>query len=377
MPASLRLREITKSYGETATLRGLSLDVRAGEFISLVGPSGCGKSTLLRIIAGLAPQSSGDVEIDGQPVDHLPPGRRDIAMVFQSYALYPHLSVRDNIAMPLRMQRLPAPARLPLLGRFWPGQSARRATIRHDVEAAAELVEIGALLGRKPAALSGGQRQRVALARALVRKPQVFLMDEPLSNLDARLRVQMRAEITALHRRLGATFVYVTHDQVEAMTMSDRVAVMIGGEIVQCAAPATLYDDPQDLRVARFIGTPEIAVIGSDDLIQANPDFARHLPAAQVTQAAFRPEAVRLAATEAHLPVRAHVRRIEQLGPEALVFLTLDLSGAQLAARLPAAQARGLGEGAMTVWLPRVPPMLFDADGRRLRLRAPEVAHAE
>ena len=380
MTAAVELRNISKTFGETQTLRDVSLAIRPGEFISLVGPSGCGKSTLLRILAGLSPQSGGTVSIDGAPVDHLPPSRRDIAMVFQSYALYPHMSVRENIATPLRMRQLRAPARLPLVGRFWPGQNAARSAIATAVTDAARQVEIEALLDRKPAALSGGQRQRVALARAIVRHPRVFLMDEPLSNLDARLRVSMRAEIAALHRRLGATFVYVTHDQVEAMTMSDRVAMMIGGEIVQCDAPAELYDNPLDLRVARFIGTPEISVIGADQLAAANPAFVAHLPHHTPVSVAFRPEAVRLQASPGRLPVSARLERVEQLGPEMLAFLRMEPDGTRLTARIAAGRITLPAEGEMlTAWLPAAPPLLFDAAGARVRASASmprEIAHA-
>jgi len=366
MTAAVELQNISKTFGETQTLRDVCLSVRAGEFISLVGPSGCGKSTLLRILAGLAPQSGGSVSIDETAIDHLPASARDIAMVFQNYALYPHMTVRQNIATPLRMRRLPAPARLPGIGRFWPGQSSKRRDIDRAVVEAARLVEIEPMLDRKPAALSGGQRQRVALARAIVRRPRVFLMDEPLSNLDARLRVTMRAEIAALHRRLGATFIYVTHDQVEAMTMSDRVAVMMGGEIVQCAAPAELYQNPRDLRVARFIGSPEIATMGSDELAAANPSFAQWLPR-QPVLVAFRPEAVRLQPAPDHLPVAAVVERIEQLGPEVLLFLQLRDGNTALTARLAAGRARPWSERQpITVWLPLRNLLLFDAAGARL-----------
>lgn len=297
-------------------------------------------------------------------------------MVFQSYALYPHMTVRQNIATPLRMRHLPAFARLPGLGRYWPGQGPQRQSINDAVTAAARLVEIEPMLDRKPAALSGGQRQRVALARAIVRHPRVFLMDEPLSNLDARLRVTMRAEIAALHRRLGATFIYVTHDQVEAMTMSDRVAVMMGGEIVQCATPSELYDTPYDLRVARFIGSPEIATVSSDELIAANEAFARFLPRDPVT-VAFRPEAVSLEPLAHHSDVSAVLERVEQLGPEVLAFLRME-GGSRLTARVNAGRVAlpPLGQ-CLSVWLPKDRPMLFGANGQRLDLtRRTELADA-
>ncbi|MCM5553996.1 ABC transporter ATP-binding protein [Pleomorphomonas sp. NRK KF1] len=370
MSAAVEITAIEKRYGDTVSLRSASLSVRPGEFMTLVGPSGCGKSTLLRIIAGLAPQTSGEIAIGGEPVDHLPPKARDVAMVFQSYALYPHMTVAENIATPLRMRELPRGARLPLLGRLWPGVGERRARIRAAVTRAAEMVEIDGLLARRPATLSGGQRQRVALARAIVRHPRVFLMDEPLSNLDARLRVAMRGEITALHQKLGATFIYVTHDQVEAMTMSSRVAVMMDGGIVQCASPAELYADPRDLRVARFIGSPEINVLSVDALIAANAGFA---PLAAewkgAAHAAFRPEALRLVSDGPGLAIACRVERVEGLGHETLVFLRTEVGGHPLTARLQAgAFALFSGDSAVA----RLSPddvLLFDGAGQRLDRR--------
>ncbi len=259
-PQSLELRGIGKGFGQTEVLRGIDLTVRPGEFLSLVGMSGCGKSTLLRIIAGLETPDRGTVSIGGADVTGADPSDRNLAMVFQSYALYPHMSVRENIATPLRMRRLSGWARLPMIGRMIAGRAALD-DIDAAVEAAAGVLEIGALLERRPAELSGGQRQRVALARALVRDPAAILMVEPLSNLDAKLRAHMRAELSELHRRLGATFVYVTHDQVEAMTMSDRIALMIEGRIEQLGTPDELYRAPATLRVARFIGQPSINLL--------------------------------------------------------------------------------------------------------------------
>ena len=229
--AGVTIQAIDKSYGALAVLNGVDLEIADGEFVVLVGPSGCGKSTLLRIIAGLEQQSGGSILIDGKAVDKLHPSHRDIAMVFQSYALYPHLTVAENITVPLRMRRLSFAQRLPLLGRWIPGASEINAGISRDVNEAMETLAIAHLADRKPGQLSGGQRQRVAVGRAMVRQPQAFLMDEPLSNLDAELRVHMRAEITELHSRLATTFIYVTHDQAEAMTMADRIAVMICGRL--------------------------------------------------------------------------------------------------------------------------------------------------
>ncbi|MGL6212044.1 MAG: ABC transporter ATP-binding protein, partial [Paracoccaceae bacterium] len=246
----LELSGISKTFGTTRVLNDVSLSVKDGEFLTLVGASGCGKSTVLRVIAGLEPQDAGSVQIGGRSVDHLRPKQRNVAMVFQSYALYPHMTVAQNMSMPLVMQRMSLAQRLPGLGRLMPGRAAAMAGIAAEVDAVSRQLQIEALLGRKPAQLSGGQRQRVALGRAMVRHPDVFLMDEPLSNLDAKLRVHMRAELTELHRRLGVTFIYVTHDQVEAMTMSDRVALMDEGRIVHLGTPSELYHNPSDLRVA-------------------------------------------------------------------------------------------------------------------------------
>jgi len=270
---AVRIAGLGKRFGETQVLDGIDLDIAAGEFVTILGPSGCGKSTLLRIIAGLETESAGSVVIDGAPMKGLAPNERDIAMVFQSYALYPNLTVAENIAVPLRMRQLTPVQRLLGLA-----PRAVRRSIAAEVQSVAAMLRIESLLARKPAQLSGGQKQRVALARAMVRRPRVFLMDEPLSNLDAELRVHMRAEIAQLHRQLGATFLYVTHDQVEAMTMSDRVAVILGGRLQQVASPDALYRDPDTLAVAQFVGTPRINVLPGERL---------GLPAVQV---AIRPE---------------------------------------------------------------------------------------
>jgi multiple sugar transport system ATP-binding protein len=319
--AEIELRHIEKSYGETAVVKGVSLSIRDGEFLTLVGPSGCGKSTLLRIIAGLEAQDSGEVVVGGRCVDGKRPKERDVAMVFQSYALYPHLSVFDNLALPLRTRRLSFAQRLPFVGRALPGRGGIEKTIRADIEQAACMLDIGHLLHRKPGQLSGGQRQRVALGRAMVRHPAVFLMDEPLSNLDAKLRVQMRAEIIALHRRLGVTFVYVTHDQAEAMTMSDRVAVTMGGELLQVDRPERLYRDPQDLRVAEMIGSPKINVVSCAHWTSLGASLPPSVHA-NTAHLAFRPEAVGIAASgEGRL--NGVVASIENLGSD--IFLNVAL----------------------------------------------------
>ncbi len=259
--ADIKLKSITKSFGATTVLTGIDLDIVNGEFLTLVGPSGCGKSTLLRIIAGLEMQSSGDVEIDGTEVNRVRASKRDLAMVFQSYALYPHLTVRKNMITPLMLRDLSFWQRFPVVGHLMPGRKSKANRIDATVDETAATLQIEHLMHRKPGQLSGGQRQRVALGRAMVRKPVAFLMDEPLSNLDAALRVHMRAELAELHRSLSTTFVYVTHDQAEALTMSDRMAVMMDGQILQLGAPDEVYHNPIDLRVAEFVGSPKINLL--------------------------------------------------------------------------------------------------------------------
>ncbi|MDB5537157.1 MAG: transporter ATP-binding protein [Devosia sp.] len=241
--ATVQIRDVLKSYGTLEVIHGISLDIADGQFVALVGPSGCGKSTLLRMIAGLEEISGGDVEIGEMIVNDLPPKDRDIAMVFQNYALYPHMTVAQNMGFSLRMQGI------------------SKAEIRAKVERAAEILGLQQLLDRHPRHLSGGQRQRVAMGRAIVRAPQVFLFDEPLSNLDAKLRVQMRSEIKELHQRLQTTTVYVTHDQIEAMTLADRIVVLNAGRIEQVGSPLELYDTPETLFVAGFIGSPSMNLI--------------------------------------------------------------------------------------------------------------------
>ncbi|MCM5558975.1 ABC transporter ATP-binding protein [Pleomorphomonas sp. JP5] len=236
--ANVAIRSVNKYYGAFHALKEINIDIADGDFVVLVGPSGCGKSTLLRMIAGLEDISSGEVEIGGQVINDLLPQERDIAMVFQNYALYPHMTVAENMSFALRLARVPKPER------------------DAKVTRAAAILGLENLLDRRPAQLSGGQRQRVAMGRAIVRDPQVFLFDEPLSNLDAKLRVQMRAEIKELHERLGTTTIYVTHDQIEAMTMADRIVVMQNGEVAQVGAPLDLYDLPRKKFVAGFIGSP-------------------------------------------------------------------------------------------------------------------------
>ena len=236
----LHLNKVQKFFGDFEVLKSIDLEVKNGEFVVFVGPSGCGKSTLLRMIAGLDSTTSGDIIINGERVNDLPPVKRGIAMVFQSYALYPHMSVFENIAFPLRVERLP------------------EAKIREKVESVAKVLQLEHRLEQKPGLLSGGQRQRVAIGRAIVREPKIFLFDEPLSNLDAALRADMRIELSNLHRQLKATMIYVTHDQVEAMTMAERIVVLNAGTIAQVGAPLELYHKPQNIFVAGFIGNPKM-----------------------------------------------------------------------------------------------------------------------
>ncbi len=263
---TISLKNISKSFGSTEVLKNLNVDINEGEFLTLVGPSGCGKSTLLRIIAGLEKQTSGDVLIDGKNVNKIRASERDLAMVFQSYALYPHLTVRRNLETPLRLRDYNTFERLPLIGHFSSTKKNKTESINQLVNKTSETLKISELLDRKPGQLSGGQRQRVALGRAMVREPVAFLMDEPLSNLDAALRVHMRSELSELHNSLNTTFVYVTHDQAEALTMSSRMAVMIDGNLLQLDTPQEVYDNPSSLSVAQFVGSPKINIFrGSSD----------------------------------------------------------------------------------------------------------------
>ncbi|MDQ2780887.1 MAG: sn-glycerol-3-phosphate ABC transporter ATP-binding protein UgpC, partial [Pseudomonadota bacterium] len=282
--ADLALRAVAKRYGPVQVIHGIDLAIRHGEFVVFVGPSGCGKSTLLRMIAGLEPISGGEVQIAGQRVNELPPRHRDIAMVFQDYALYPHKTLYENMAFGLRLRKTPEEA------------------IRQRVDAAAKLLRIDHMLERRPAALSGGQRQRVAIGRAIVREPKVFLFDEPLSNLDAQLRNEMRSEIKRLHQRLGATIVYVTHDQTEAMTLADRIAVLSAGKLMQYDTPDAIYNRPAAVFVAGFTGAPPMNLLAATlvgdhaDIGQAQialpADLARRARAQQAGALTFgvRPE---------------------------------------------------------------------------------------
>ncbi len=372
--AAVTIAKIEKSFGETSVLTDIDLAIRDGEFLTLVGPSGCGKSTLLRIIAGLEFQDNGSIAIGGRPVDNVPPKDRDLAMVFQSYALYPHLTVAGNMAVPLRMRRQSWLQRLPVLGGLMPGSGGIRHGIEQDILNAATTLGIESLLERKPGQLSGGQRQRVALGRAMVREPAGFLMDEPLSNLDAALRLRMRAELVDLHRALATTFIYVTHDQAEAMTMSDRIAVMMGGEILQCAAPDEIYNNPADIRVAEFIGAPKINILPVDaasdgTLTFFGTDLGLMAQGEGPLRLGIRPEALEM--TTGSASINGVVGLIENLGAE--VFVQLDVAGMsdRLVVRLDPKQGRVVQLGdPLSLTLDIGASVLFDEAGKRVAVDA-------
>ncbi len=321
--ADVRIRDIKKRYGSVEVIHGVSIDIEDGEFVVLVGPSGCGKSTLLRMIAGLDGISGGTVEIGGRVVNAVPPKARNIAMVFQSYALYPQKTVAQNMGFAMKIDGRP------------------REEIDRAVRDAAGILGLESYLDRYPRQLSGGQRQRVAMGRAIVRDPQVFLFDEPLSNLDAKLRVQMRAEIKALHQRLGTTMIYVTHDQIEAMTMADRIVVLNGGRIEQVGSPLELYDNPRNRFVASFLGSPSINFLDgmvSDGGISFDDGSRLPLPRpigpsqGRVTFG-IRPEHLDVASPDASGPaLNGRVFTVEPTGAETLVFV--EHSSGQLIASL-------------------------------------------
>ncbi|APO72636.1 sugar ABC transporter ATP-binding protein (plasmid) [Rhizobium gallicum] len=371
--SALSLRGITKSFGGSKILKGVSLDAQPGEFIALVGPSGCGKSTLLRILAGLDHADEGEIAIGGRDVSAMAAADRNIAMVFQSYALYPHLTASQNIAVPLAMRRLSRMQLLPFMGPLTPGQRTIRASIERDVREMAKSLKIDHLLNRKPGQMSGGQRQRVALARAMVRQPSVFLMDEPLSNLDANLRVHARGEIVELHRRAGVPTVYVTHDQAEALSMADRLAVMIGGNLLQLATPQVIYDDPAHIEVARFIGQPRInllpavaegGIVAFGGIRLALKTMAQSKASVTI---AIRPEFVHLAESR-HDGLPACIERIEFLGSEVIIYCRLDAIGETMIVKLSPARAAGLSAGVpVGLQLSCERAMVFAEDGLRLR----------
>jgi multiple sugar transport system ATP-binding protein len=315
--SQLSLKRLEKSFNEARIIKGIDLDVSEGEFVVFVGPSGCGKSTLLRMIAGLEDVSAGEIEIGDRVVNDLPPVQRGIAMVFQSYALYPHMSVYENIAFPLRVEKLP------------------QAEVDKRVAAAAKVLQLESRLQHRPGQLSGGQRQRVAIGRAIVRQPKIFLFDEPLSNLDAALRSEMRIELMELHKRLGSTMIYVTHDQVEAMTMADKIVVLDAGTIAQVGSPLDLYHKPDNLFVAGFIGSPKMNFIsgkvrsadGSKAIVDIGALGTIELPRTSTSIAGedvtlgIRPEHLALGEGEFSLQITPNI--VEHLGIHTIAYSTL------------------------------------------------------
>jgi len=342
--AEVALRSVVKRFDDVEAVRSIDLDIPNNEFVVLVGPSGCGKSTTLRMIAGLEEVTSGEISIGGEVVNDLPPKDRDIAMVFQNYALYPHMTAFENMAFGLRLRKF------------------SRSEIRQRVEHAARILDITDLLDRRPKALSGGQRQRVAMGRAIVRNPKVFLFDEPLSNLDAKLRVQMRTEIKRVHQKVKTTTVYVTHDQVEAMTLADRVVVMNQGRIEQVGTPQELYHHPRTRFVAGFIGSPAMNFIpcrleqnGSGMRVRVSDAIALPVPEAHAPRCrsaagrelilGLRPEHItepRRGERDAGCAFPVTLDVVEPLGMETMVFFTVN--GSEVCARVDPASARGPGE---------------------------------
>lgn len=313
------LKNVSKIYDKKVVIDNVDLTINDKEFVVLVGASGCGKSTILRMIAGLEEISSGEIFIGDKKVNDIPPKDRDIAFVFQSYALYPHMTVKENIAFGLKMRKMP------------------KAEIEKKVQEAAEILDLTEYLDRKPKQLSGGQRQRVALGRAIVRNPKVFLMDEPLSNLDAKLRVQMRAEIKKLHEKLQTTFIYVTHDQTEALTMGDRIVLLNKGKIQQVDAPEKIYDEPANMFVAGFIGSPQMNFINLDEILsQANISGSFNYPRlGEGVTVGVRPE--KMICLDGQIKLTADVEMTELLGSEKIAYFTIGDSkcSAKLAADFP------------------------------------------
>ncbi len=380
--ARIQLDNVSKRYGGTTVVDGATFTIGDGEFFILVGPSGCGKSTLLNMIVGLEEISEGELLVDGERINEVDPKDRNMAMVFQSYAIYPHMTVRENLAFPLKLARL------------------GKAEIAERIATAAAMLELTPYLDRKPAALSGGQRQRVAMGRAMVREPRVFLLDEPLSNLDARLRVQMRAEIARLQRRLGTTTVYVTHDQTEAMTLGDRIAVLRGGRVQQVGTPRALYEHPANLFVAGFIGSPGMNFLpakltGPDSpsgpvrggglelpvgTLAMPEDVRRRLAGAGALVAGFRPDHLSLNHAPANgadaegLVFEARVDVVEWLGSDTFVHLDVPLEGfggVELPADLgvDGGPTHRPGDGRRQSLTARLDPGVRLAEGDRVRLR--------
>jgi multiple sugar transport system ATP-binding protein len=359
--STLEIDRVRKSYASLEVLKEVSISIGTGDFLVLLGPSGCGKSTLLNMIAGLETITGGEIRIAGKVVNHLSPKDRDIAMVFQSYALYPTMTVRQNIEFGMKIRGLP------------------QAERDKAVKTAADLLQMSHLLDRKPSQLSGGQRQRVAMGRAIVRQPKLFLFDEPLSNLDAKLRVDMRTEIKRLHARLGTTIVYVTHDQIEAMTLATRVAVMKDGVVQHLDEPQAVYDRPANVYVARFVGSPAMNIIPGvlevqGSTVNAVVDVANR-PSARISgislseQAArkyagkkvlvgIRPENFTIATSDTRSPLTVDVDVVEPTGPDTLVVF--QLGGVEVTARLPPKQAHAGTEAVLSVDTSKV--VIFDAD---------------
>ena len=345
----IRLDRVEKWFGDAQVIKGVELEIEEGEFVVFVGPSGCGKSTLLRMIGGLEDISRGGLYLDGIDVTAEPPSKRGLAMVFQSYALYPHMSVRENVGFPLKTAGLPADE------------------IARKVDAAAEVLKLDAYLDRRPKDLSGGQRQRVAIGRCIVREPAAFLFDEPLSNLDAALRVEMRLEIAKLHRRLGATMIYVTHDQVEAMTLADRIVVLEFGKIAQVGTPRELYERPADLFVAQFIGSPKMNIMPC-----SSDGAAYHLEGAREGHFAGDRPAVHLGVRPEHIGVvdegagqcDGDIDVVEYLGADSFIVVNAGPLGV-LTVRRPGDDALAVG-ARVGLAFQADRTVFFDAEGMRI-----------
>ena len=375
--AEIELRNISKSFGSTEVIKSLDLSVSNGEFITIVGPSGCGKSTLLRIIAGLENQSTGDVEIDGNVVNNTRASERDLAMVFQSYALYPHLTVQQNLMVPLKLRRLSILERFPIIGWLMPNRRSKLGEIVNKVQVASETLQITHLLDRKPGQLSGGQQQRVAVGRAMVREPLAFLMDEPLSNLDAGLRVHMRAEISELHRDLKTTFIYVTHDQAEALTMSDRMAVMMDGEILQLDTPNEIYNNPSNIRVAEFVGSPKINILqgecdekGAIKCIGIKITDSIKLAQKGNISVGIRPEHMELVSSNDKKNFKGKIVYRENLGSDIFLHVTVNEGEQKIIVRSEPSMVinSAIGDSVMIGW-DEQKVMVFDVDGKNVTMQ--------
>ena len=375
--AEIELRNISKSFGSTEVIKSLDLSVSNGEFITIVGPSGCGKSTLLRIIAGLENQSTGDVKIDGNVVNNTRASERDLAMVFQSYALYPHLTVQQNLMVPLKLRRLSILERFPIIGWLMPNRRSKLGEIVNKVQVASETLQITHLLDRKPGQLSGGQQQRVAVGRAMVREPVAFLMDEPLSNLDAGLRVHMRAEISELHRDLKTTFIYVTHDQAEALTMSDRMAVMMDGEILQLDTPNEIYNNPSNIRVAEFVGSPKINILQGEcdekgDIKCIGIKITDSIKLAQKgnISVGIRPEHMELVTSNDKNVFKGKIVYRENLGSDIFLHVTVNEGEQKIIVRSEPSMVfnSAIGDSVMIGW-DEQKVMVFDVDGKNVTMK--------